>query len=91
MEADPLALAHFLLPGKMIVVDGPTANARFLKSNFQRRWQYEHDEVGDVHIFELCKPPLGKYDRVQVSASSASAPDGFDSLTTARSLFLSAS
>ena len=38
MAADILTLEHFLLPGTLIVVDGRTANARFLKSNFQRNW-----------------------------------------------------
>ncbi len=38
MAADLLAIEHFLLPGTLILVDGRTANARFLKCNFQRNW-----------------------------------------------------
>ena len=33
MAADILAIEHFLVSGTLIVVDGRTANARFLKAN----------------------------------------------------------
>ena len=35
MSADILAIEHFLLPGTLVVVDGRTANARFLKTNLK--------------------------------------------------------
>ena len=60
MAADLLAMEHFLLPGTIIVVDGRTSNARFLKSNFQRTWQYSHYKEYDQHVFELTEEPLGK-------------------------------
>lgn len=66
MSCDLLKIEHFLLPGTLILVDGRTANARFLHSNFQRRWHHEHDAVGDVHYLELVEPPLGKYNRAQI-------------------------
>ena len=40
MAADILAFERFLLPGTLIVVDGRGANARFLKTNLQRNWEY---------------------------------------------------
>lgn len=66
MACDILKLEHFLLPGTLIVVDGRTANARFLKTNLQREWRHEHDEEGDVHYFEMIEDPLGKWNRRQI-------------------------
>ena len=63
MSSDLLRMEHFLLPGTLIVVDGRTANARFLATNFQRHWTYIEDLVLDVHYFELTEPPLGPYNR----------------------------
>lgn len=65
MSADILAIEHFLLPGTLIVVDGRTANARFLAKNLQRDWIYHHDEGMDQHFFELCETPLGELNRKQ--------------------------
>jgi hypothetical protein len=78
MAADLLAIEHFLLPGTLILVDGRTANARFLKANFQRRWHYEHDQFGDVHSFELKEPALGRHNRKQIEFCLG--PDWFDGL-----------
>ena len=39
MFADILSFEHFLTP-TLIVIDGRSANARFLKSNLQRNWDY---------------------------------------------------
>jgi hypothetical protein len=69
MSADLLAIEHFLLPGTLIVVDGRSANARFLKSNFQRNWEYQYLEEYDQHFFELKEPPLGKINKKQVEFS----------------------
>ena len=55
MSADILAFEHFLQPGTLIVVDGRTANSRFLKSNLQRNWAYFHSPEWDQHFFELQK------------------------------------
>lgn len=60
MAADLLRIEYFLEPGAIIVVDGRTANATFLKNNFQRNWKHYHDFHGDFHIFELQDPFLGK-------------------------------
>ena len=66
MSADILTFEHFLLPGTLIVVDGRTANARFLKTNLQRNWTYHHSEEFDQHFFELNEQPLGIYNKRQM-------------------------
>ena len=66
MSADILTFEHFLLPGTLIVVDGRTANARFLKTNLQRNWDYHHSEEYDQHFFELKETPLGIYNKRQI-------------------------
>ncbi|MFO7324427.1 MAG: class I SAM-dependent methyltransferase [Pseudomonadota bacterium] len=66
MSADLLLLEPFLLPGTLIVVDGRTANARFLRNNFQRPWRYAHHVEADLHTFELVEPPLGKLNERQI-------------------------
>ena len=66
MSADILAIEHFLLPGTLIVVDGRTANARFLKTNLQRNWSYNYSKEYDQHYFELTEKPLGIYNKKQI-------------------------
>lgn len=66
MSADILSFEHFLTPGTLIVTDGRTANARFLKANFQRDWVYCHDQEADQHYFELVEEPLGIYNKRQL-------------------------
>lgn len=66
MSADILAIEHFLLPGTLIVVDGRTANARFLKTNLQRNWCYNYSKDYDQHFFELTEKPLGIYNKKQI-------------------------
>ena len=57
MSADLLEIEYFLLPGTLILIDGRTANARFLKNNFQNKWAHQHDIEGDVHYLECTDPP----------------------------------
>ena len=66
MAADILTFEHFLTPGTLIVTDGRTANARFIRSNLQRDWCYCHDADNDQHYFELLEPPLGIYNKRQI-------------------------
>ena len=63
MAADILTIEHFLEPGTMILVDGRTANARFLKCNLQRNWDYVFLEKYDQHFFELNEAPLGYWNK----------------------------
>ena len=64
MAADILSIEHFLHPGTLIVIDGRTANARFLKTNLQRDWAYFYSNSWDQHFFELQEEPLGKYNKL---------------------------
>ena len=66
MAADILAFEHFLQPGTLIIVDGRTANARFLKCNLQRQWAYFHSSEWDQHFFELQEEPLGIYNNEMI-------------------------
>lgn len=66
MAADILLIEHFLVPGTLIVVDGRTANARFLKANLQRKWQYDYMPEFDQHFFELKEKPLGRLNKAQI-------------------------
>jgi len=66
MSADILTIEHFLLPGTLIVIDGRAANARFLKTNLQRNWDYHYYEEYDQHFFELKETPLGIFNKKQI-------------------------
>lgn len=63
LAADVLRFEHFLLPKTLIVLDGRTANARFLKCNLQRNWLYSYVEDYDQHFFELEEAPLGPHNQ----------------------------
>jgi len=69
MAADILVFEHFLTPGTLIVVDGRSANARFLCCNLQREWAYQYSEAMDQHFFELKEEPLGIYNKKQLEFS----------------------
>ena len=81
MSADILAIEHFLTPGTLVVVDGRTANARFLACNFQRNWLYTHIPELDQHFFELVEMPLGIYNERQIEYCLGS--DFIEKATTA--------
>lgn len=66
MSADILRVEFFLEPGTLILVDGRTANARFLKSYLRRNWIYLHDPIGDIHYFELQEEPLGPLNKLKL-------------------------
>lgn len=78
MAADILSIEHFLLPGTLLVVDGRTANARFLRSNFQRNWEHIYYREYDQHFFELVEPPLGPYNKAQIEFSLGGDWRGFE-------------
>jgi len=66
MLCDVLKFEHFLTPGTIIILDGRTANARFLKTNFQRDWKHLHNVYNDHHYFWLDEPSLGKHNTEQL-------------------------
>ena len=61
-----LKFEYFYTPGTIILTDGRSANAKFLKDNFQRNWKYIHNKKNDQHIFYLDDPVLGKYNKLQL-------------------------
>lgn len=63
MSADLLHVEPHLWPDTVVVVDGRTANARFLAANLQRTWQVWEDPFGDRTWFRLAEPPLGRVSR----------------------------
>ena len=71
MAADILTFEHFLEPGTLIIIDGRTANARFLKSNFQRNWDYQFYPEFDQHFFELKEEPLGRWNAAAIRFTSS--------------------
>lgn len=74
MASDILRIEHFLLPGTLVVIDGRTANARFLATNLQRNWTFTEDAEMDVHYLELTEPPLGPHNRRQIEFCLAEKP-----------------
>ena len=66
MVSDILKMEYFLTPGTIIVSDGRSANCKFLKDHFKRKWLHKHDLENDQHIFYLDDPCLGKYNRMQL-------------------------
>jgi hypothetical protein len=77
MSADLLLIEPFLLPGTLIIIDGRTANARFLKNNFQRNWEYHHYVDEDIHTFELIEYPLGKINEKQIKFCLENSADKY--------------
>jgi hypothetical protein len=66
MTSDILSIEYYLTPGTIILMDGRTANARFLRDNLKRNWNYKYLESMDINIFFLNEKPLGKYNRQQL-------------------------
>ena len=66
MSCDILKYENFLTPGTIILTDGRSANARFLKNNFQRNWDHKYIKEYDENVFLLNEEPLGKYNFEQI-------------------------
>ena len=66
MVCDILKFEYFYTPGTIIVCDGRTANAKFLKDHLKRNWKYNNDKKNDQHLFWLVDPVLGKYNKLQL-------------------------
>ena len=61
-----LKFEYFYTPGTIIGCDGRSANAKFLRDHFKRKWEYIDDKKNDQHIFWLVDPVLGKYNKLQL-------------------------
>lgn len=71
MAADVLLMEPSLLPGTMIVVDGRTANARFLQEHFYRPFRMDYDRDADVTCFMLEEPPFGRRNELRLAYQSS--------------------
>jgi hypothetical protein len=60
MAADLLRLEPMLWPESTIVVDGRTANARFLRANLRRSWDHLRDPYGDRTTLFLDETAFGE-------------------------------
>lgn len=67
MSCDILKIEPFLIPGTIILIDGRTANANFLKNNLQRNWLYKRDKIFDQTVFFLNDRPLGNLNKLQLN------------------------
>ena len=67
MICDILKFEYFYTPGTIIIVDGRSANAKFLLDNLKRNWLYKNDKRFDQHIFYLDDPVLGYYNQRQIN------------------------
>lgn len=66
MSCDILKFENHLTPGTIILIDGRTANARFLKNNFKRKWREFYSYKDDQTIFLLDEKPLGPFNKEQI-------------------------
>jgi|APSaa5957512535_1039671.scaffolds.fasta_scaffold03091_8 hypothetical protein len=66
MVADLNRIEPFLLPGTVILVDGRSANAQFMRNNFQQDWGYFYYRDFDIHIFVNESPTLGIYNQKEL-------------------------
>lgn len=67
-SADLLRLEPMLWPETLVIVDGRTANARFLRANLQRSWQSLHDPYGDRTTLFLDETAFGEISARHVAA-----------------------
>ena len=67
MMCDILKFEYFYTPGTIIIVDGRSANAKFLLDNLKRNWLYKNDKKFDQHIFYLDDPVLGYYNQQKIN------------------------
>ncbi len=66
MSCDILKIENYLTPGTIILIDGRTSNARYLKNNFKRNWRKYFDGINDQTIFLLDEKPLGRFNKEQI-------------------------
>tara|TARA_B110001452_G_scaffold149161_1_gene124180 strand:- start:14982 stop:15830 length:849 start_codon:yes stop_codon:yes gene_type:complete len=71
MVGDIIKFEYFLTPGTIIVTDGRSANAQFLRDSFKRNWLYAYDKNFDQHLFYLNAESLGKWNNLQLKFYSS--------------------
>ena len=67
MAADLLRVEPWLLPGTLILIDGRTANARFLASHLYRNWKICYCAPAAITAMELQEAPLGELNRTTLA------------------------
>lgn len=60
ISSDVINIESWLEPATILIVDGRTANVRYLKRNLQRDWQWSSNFENDCSIAILREEPLGK-------------------------------
>lgn len=68
MSADILLIEPNLWPWTIVVSDGRSANARFLKTRLRRNWQILEDPFGDRTILRLDENPFGPVSHDHITA-----------------------
>jgi len=68
VAADLLRLEPMLWPETTVVIDGRTANARFLRDNLQRHWDHLRDPFGDRTTLFLDETPYGEISARHIAA-----------------------
>jgi hypothetical protein len=68
VAADLLRLEPMLWPETTVVIDGRTANGRFLRDNLQRRWDHLRDPFGDRTTLFLDETPYGEISARHIAA-----------------------
>ena len=66
MVCDILKFEYFYNPGTIIICDGRSANAQFMKDFLKRKWKYIYDKKNDQNLFYLVGPVLGKHNKNQL-------------------------
>ncbi len=66
VTCDLMIIEPILLPGTIVIVDGMTNNARYIKRNLQRNWLTHEDLDADMTLLVLDEPPLGVHHNRQL-------------------------
>lgn len=67
ISADILLYESSLIPGAVVLIDGRTNNAHFLRRNLKRSWQNRSYREGDVSLFKLKDQTLGEINRFELN------------------------
>lgn len=66
ISSDLLFIESWLEPGTILIVDGRTANVRYLQSKTIRNWDWATDQENDVTVAVLNEEPLGIRNRFEL-------------------------
>lgn len=66
----------YIHPETSIIIDGRTANSRYLKSSLQRNWSYEAFPVEDFSLLHLSEDPLGRVNAKHIDFRKSRSASG---------------